>query len=122
MTHPTPRTIAITGAGTGIGAACARRFARRGDRVVLIGRRQAARRAGRRNGRLALAGDAASTADWARFLPRIAERFGRVDALVACAGGHGPAARTKPTTRSGATRCTRTSTPRSSARARACPT
>ncbi|WP_262390074.1 SDR family NAD(P)-dependent oxidoreductase, partial [Burkholderia arboris] len=41
MTHPQPRTIAITGAGTGIGAACARRFARRGDRVVLIGRRQA---------------------------------------------------------------------------------
>ncbi|NIF14743.1 3-oxoacyl-ACP reductase, partial [Burkholderia sp. Ax-1735] len=27
MTHPPPRTIAITGAGTGIGAACARRFA-----------------------------------------------------------------------------------------------
>ncbi|MBE2970965.1 SDR family NAD(P)-dependent oxidoreductase, partial [Burkholderia cepacia] len=41
MTHPPPRTIAITGAGTGIGAACARRFARGGDRVVLIGRRQA---------------------------------------------------------------------------------
>ncbi|WP_261325512.1 SDR family NAD(P)-dependent oxidoreductase, partial [Burkholderia contaminans] len=41
MTHPQPRTIVITGAGTRIGAACARRFARRGDRVVLIGRRQA---------------------------------------------------------------------------------
>ncbi|NTX30855.1 SDR family NAD(P)-dependent oxidoreductase, partial [Burkholderia pyrrocinia] len=41
MTHPPPRTIAITGAGTGIGAACAHRFASRGDRVVLIGRRQA---------------------------------------------------------------------------------
>ena len=86
MTHPTPRTIAITGAGTGIGAACARRFTRRGDRVVLIGRRQAPLDAlAAETGGLALAGDAASTADWARFLPRIAERFGRVDALVACA-------------------------------------
>ncbi|NIF45658.1 SDR family NAD(P)-dependent oxidoreductase, partial [Burkholderia sp. Tr-862] len=41
MTHPPPRTIAITGAGTGIGAACARRFAARGEHVVLIGRRRA---------------------------------------------------------------------------------
>ncbi|WP_010089705.1 SDR family NAD(P)-dependent oxidoreductase, partial [Burkholderia ubonensis] len=41
MPHPPPRTIVITGAGTGIGAACARRFAGRGDRIVLIGRRQA---------------------------------------------------------------------------------
>ncbi|WP_042978079.1 SDR family oxidoreductase, partial [Burkholderia sp. AU4i] len=90
MTHPPPRTIAITGAGTGIGAACARRFARGGDRVVLIGRRQAPLDAlAAETGGLALAGDAASATDWARFLPRIAERVGRVDALVACAGGHG---------------------------------
>ncbi|MBN3793209.1 SDR family oxidoreductase, partial [Burkholderia sp. Ac-20353] len=40
-------------------------------------------------GGVALAGDAASTADWIRFVPLIAERFGRIDALVACAGGHG---------------------------------
>ncbi|KVN36754.1 3-oxoacyl-ACP reductase [Burkholderia pyrrocinia] len=90
MTHPHPRTIAITGAGTGIGAACVRRFARHGDRVVLIGRRKAPLDAlAAETGGLALAGDAASSADWRRFLPRIAERFGRIDALVACAGGHG---------------------------------
>lgn len=32
------KTIVITGAGTGIGAACARRFAGEGANVVLIGR------------------------------------------------------------------------------------
>ncbi|KWE64894.1 3-oxoacyl-ACP reductase [Burkholderia ubonensis] len=91
MTHPPPRTIVITGAGTGIGAACARRFAGRGDRIVLIGRCQAPLDAlAADTGGLALAGDAASTADWLRFMLRIAERFGRIDALIACAGGHGP--------------------------------
>ncbi|KWK80011.1 3-oxoacyl-ACP reductase [Burkholderia ubonensis] len=91
MPHPPPRTIVITGAGTGIGAACARRFAGRCDRVVLIGRRQAPLDAlAADTGGLALAGDAASTADWRRFMLRIAERFGRIDALIACAGGHGP--------------------------------
>ncbi|KVH67356.1 3-oxoacyl-ACP reductase [Burkholderia ubonensis] len=91
MPHPPPRTIVITGAGTGIGAACARRFAGGGDRVVLIGRRQAPLDVlAADTGGLALAGDAASTADWRRLMPRIAERFGRIDALVACAGGHGP--------------------------------
>ncbi|WP_310731079.1 SDR family NAD(P)-dependent oxidoreductase, partial [Burkholderia multivorans] len=58
-----PRTIVITGAGTGIGAACARRFARGGDRVVLIGRRPAPLEAlAAETGGLALAGDAAGTA------------------------------------------------------------
>ncbi len=33
------RTVVITGAGTGIGRACALRFARHGDFVVLVGRR-----------------------------------------------------------------------------------
>lgn len=32
-----PKTIVITGAARGIGAACARRFAARGDRVALLG-------------------------------------------------------------------------------------
>jgi len=90
LKHLPPRTIAITGAGTGIGAACARRFAARGDNVVLLGRRRAPLDAlAAETGGRALAGDAASTADWARFLPEIAERFGPIDVLVTCAGGHG---------------------------------
>src|SRR5262245_57145627 len=35
--HKMPKTIVITGAARGIGAACARRFAARGDRVALLG-------------------------------------------------------------------------------------
>ncbi|KAB0649295.1 SDR family oxidoreductase, partial [Burkholderia territorii] len=90
MAPPQPRTIVITGAGTGIGAACARRFAARGDSVVLIGRRRAPLDAlAVETGGFALAGDAASTDDWTRFVPEIAARLGPVDALVACAGGHG---------------------------------
>ncbi|NWE37609.1 3-oxoacyl-ACP reductase, partial [Pseudomonas gingeri] len=33
-----PRTLVITGAGTGIGAACARLYAAEGAQLVLIGR------------------------------------------------------------------------------------
>ncbi|NNV08867.1 SDR family NAD(P)-dependent oxidoreductase, partial [Geobacillus sp. MMMUD3] len=34
-----PRTIVITGGGTGIGRACAERFAREGEHVIITGRR-----------------------------------------------------------------------------------
>ena len=37
---PDPRTVVITGAGTGIGAACARLYAAEGANLVLIGRRR----------------------------------------------------------------------------------
>ena len=85
-----PKTIVITGAGTGIGEACARRWAREGHNLVLIGRRrQPLERVAGQTGGLVLVGDAASGAAWSGFIDEIRARFGGIDALLACAGGHG---------------------------------
>jgi NAD(P)-dependent dehydrogenase (short-subunit alcohol dehydrogenase family) len=84
------KTIVITGAGTGIGEACARRQAGGGHNLVLIGRRrQPLERVAGQPGGLVLVGDAASSAVWSGFVDEIRARFGGIDALLACAGGHG---------------------------------
>ncbi|WP_180838824.1 SDR family NAD(P)-dependent oxidoreductase [Variovorax sp. RO1] len=80
----------ITGGGTGIGAAVAAQFVAAGGRVVLMGRRLAQLEVvASKLGGLAVAGDAANTADVQRALAAARERFGGVDVLVANAGGHG---------------------------------
>ena len=98
MTQPTAgkssertmeRTIVITGASGGIGAAFARLAGARGARLVLAARREAelaevAREAG--PNALAVVADVTRRADVERILARALERFGHVDAWINNAG------------------------------------
>lgn len=80
----------ITGGGSGIGEACARRFASEGARVAVLGRRAdaVARVASEVNGR-AYPADAADAEAVRRAVKDIADSWGGLDVLVACAGGLG---------------------------------
>ena len=60
-----PRTVVITGAGTGIGAECARLYEEEGAHLVLIGRRrEPLEQVARDTGGLILVGDAACPTTW----------------------------------------------------------
>ncbi|KAA6178458.1 SDR family NAD(P)-dependent oxidoreductase [Pseudomonas veronii] len=93
---PDPRTVVITGAGTGIGAACARLYAAEGANLVLIGRRRALlEQVAQTTGGLILVGDAACPDTWEGCIAQIQAHYGRLDVLLACAGGHGLASATE---------------------------
>lgn len=80
----------VSGGGTGIGAAVARRLAQEGARVVVMGRRQAPLDAvaGPINAEV-FVGDAADPAQADAAVRRAVERFGGLDIVIANAGGHG---------------------------------
>jgi len=83
----------ITGGGTGIGAATARRLAAEGARVTLAGRRkqllEEVATGLDAESAMVVAGDAASTVDANAMVRQTVDRFGRLDVLVANAGGLG---------------------------------
>ena len=80
----------VTGGGTGIGAATARRIARDGGRVALVGRRREPLEAvAAEIGGMVFQADAADTPSMKRAVGEIVSILGGIDILVANAGGHG---------------------------------
>jgi NAD(P)-dependent dehydrogenase (short-subunit alcohol dehydrogenase family) len=89
------RIALITGAGSGVGLACAQRLARDGFTMVLTGRRlQAlddARATLEGQGHIAVAADVGREADVQALLETVERTFGRLDLLFNNAGRNGPA-------------------------------
>ena len=88
------KVAVITGGGTGIGAATARRFAAEGATVVVTGRRsEPLEEVARETGGLAVPGDVADAPHASEAVEAAVQRFGGLDVLVANAGvGFGGAA------------------------------
>ncbi|ARQ14445.1 short-chain dehydrogenase/reductase SDR family protein (plasmid) [Rhizobium etli] len=84
------KTALITGGGTGIGAAVARRIRQEGGNVGLVGRRPEPLRAvAEEIGATVVAADAADSAAMKASVEKLVETFGGLDVLIANAGGHG---------------------------------
>jgi meso-butanediol dehydrogenase / (S,S)-butanediol dehydrogenase / diacetyl reductase len=80
----------VTGGGTGIGAASALLLARQGAMVGVLGRRpEMVEAVAARCGGFALTADASDEAQMKRALAVVADRYGRLDILIASAGGFG---------------------------------
>lgn len=87
------RVVLVTGGGTGIGAAIAERYTEEGAHVVIVGRREGPlREVADRIGATAFVADVADGEAAAAAVAEAVRNFGRLDVLVANAGGHGFAA------------------------------
>jgi ribitol 2-dehydrogenase len=85
------RTMIVTGASSGIGAAVARRFAAEGVKLALVARsaeRLKAVAGGVGSGHLILPLDLTNSADVATMVKTTMDRFGHVDILFANAGSY----------------------------------
>ncbi|GAB3742387.1 SDR family oxidoreductase [Amycolatopsis oliviviridis] len=84
------KVVAITGGGTGIGAAVARRYADEGAQVVVLGRRlEPLEKVAAETGAHVIACDASDREAAESAAAEIVGKFGRIDVVVANAGGHG---------------------------------
>lgn len=84
------KTTVITGGGTGIGAAVARRIASEGGKVALIGRRrEPLEEVASAIGASIFQADAADTPAMKAAVADIVSQLGGIDILIANAGGHG---------------------------------
>ena len=80
----------VTGGTTGIGLAIAKRFGAEGAQIILTGRRQAELEKARNAvgpDALAVQADSANLSDLSRLFSEVKSRHGRIDVLVANAGG-----------------------------------
>ncbi|HLO64516.1 MAG TPA: SDR family NAD(P)-dependent oxidoreductase [Azonexus sp.] len=87
------KVAVVTGGGSGIGEACVRRLAEQGATVGVLGRRrERVESVAAQYGGFALVADASNEADMKRAMATVAERHGRLDMLIANAGGFGQSA------------------------------
>lgn len=84
------KVVVISGGGTGIGAATARRYASEGARVAILGRRPGPlEEVATSIGALAVVADASDSQSCAAAIATVVAQFGGIDVVVANAGGHG---------------------------------
>lgn len=82
------KVVVITGAGSGIGLACAKKFAKEGANIVLFGRNETKLKevASTFENALIVQGDVSKIADLENLYDKAHKAFGKVDVVIANAG------------------------------------